>query len=610
MPDTKKQSNISLLNGFVVGVKRYFLLSTAFTAVSIILNFLVPQIIRMTVDNIIGAESIDSLPVILLSLLDFLGGRDALRANLILCAVLILAASGGSGLFSYFSRMNNVRFTESFSKNLRDTLFEHIQHLPFRWHTEHQTGDIIQRCTSDVETVREFVSRHLIEIVRTVILIVTALFLMFSMNVKMALISTAFIPLIALYSTVFYGRISRQFQTADEAEGDLMTGIQENLTGARVVRAFGREKYERDVFEDKLGKFTENWIDLGYTLGLYWGIGDFSTGAQLLAIVCSGAYFAAVGEITLGEMLVFISYTQTLSFPVRTLGRTMSELSKAGVSIARLREILDSSAEEPSEREGTPDLDADIVFEHVSFGYSDREVLSDVNFTVQRGTTFGILGATGSGKSTLTYLLNRLYELPEDGGRITIGGVDIRDIDRQHLRRGVGLVLQEPFLFSKTVGENIGIANKTPDTESIRAAAKTADVDDNIMEFRDGYDTMVGERGVTLSGGQKQRIAIARTLMMDCPIMVFDDSLSAVDMETDMRIRAELGKATGEKTVLLISHRINTLMEADRIIVLDNNTVAEEGTHEELLALGGLYSRVYRLQSTAHSSNSIQGGEY
>jgi ATP-binding cassette subfamily B protein len=423
--------------------------------------------------------------------------------------------------------------------------------------------------------------------------------MMFSMNTVLALICTAFIPVIVLYSLFFYRRISSQFLKADEAEGELMSGIQENLTAVRVVRAFGREKFEKERFEKKLDLFTQKWIDMGYTLGFFWGVGDFVTAAQILAIVCAGAWLAATGQISLGELLAFISYTYAISWPVRTLGRTLSELSKAGVSITRLREILDVPVETDAPGAKKPALYGDICFERVSFKYGEATVLDNLSFRIPQGSTFGILGATGSGKSTIAYLLNRLYELAEGGGKICIGGVDIRGLDRFYLRREIGLILQEPFLFSKTARENIEITAGQANLELVRKSAKIAAVDDNIMEFKDGYDTMIGERGVTLSGGQKQRIAIARALMRECPIMIFDDSMSSVDMETDEKIRLALRENIAGKTVILISHRISTLMQADKILVLENGRAAQMGAHAQLLAEDGVYRRVYKMQSDA-----------
>ena len=532
-------SNLTLLNGFAIGVRHCFVAAILASAVSILFNFLTPQIIRFTVDFIVGAESAD-MPKMAALAIEVLGGRELLRANLIFCALGIVTCSLMAGVFNYFSRVSIAKGTEGFTKKLRDTLFSHVQRLPFHWHTETQTGDIIQRCTSDVETVRSFVSTQLIEVLQTVVLVTAALMMMFSMNVTLSLVCTAFIPLIVIYSLLFYRRIATQFLMADEAEGELMTGIQENLTAVRVVRAFGREIYEKERFEQKLNVFTQKWIDLGYTLGFFWGVGDFATASQILAVVCVGAWLAATGHITLGELLAFISYTYAISWPVRALGRTLSELSKAGVSITRLREIIDVPVEADAPGAAKADFSGDICFEKVNFKYGGVTVLDDLSFTIRHGSTFGILGATGSGKSTIAYLINRLYDLPEHGGRITIGGADIREMDRFHLRRNIGLVLQEPFLFSKTVRQNMEIAADGGSEELLLKNAEIAAVDGNIREFKDGYDTMVGERGVTLSGGQKQRVAIARTLMMDCPVLIFDDSMSALDMETDEKIRLAL----------------------------------------------------------------------
>ena len=587
-----------MLNGFAWGVRRCFVAAIAASALSIFFNFLTPQIIRLTVDFVVGAEPRD-LPNVAARALSALGGREFLRAHLIFCAGGIVVCSLFSGIFNYFSRVSLTKGTEGFTKKLRDTLFSHIQRLPFHWHTENQTGDIIQRCTSDVETVRNFVSEQLIEVLRTFILVTAALILMFAMNVKLALVSAAFIPAIVLYSLLFYRKIAAQFLQADEAEGELMTGIQENLTAVRVVRAFGREKYEKERFSQKLDVFTQKWIDLGYTLGFFWGIGDLATAGQILAVVCAGAFLAATNQMTLGELLAFISYTYAIAWPVRTLGRTLSELSKAGVSLTRLREILDSPVESDPPKAVKPDLKGDIRFERVSFRYAEQTVLENLSFCIPAGTTFGILGATGSGKSTIAYLLNRLYELPQDCGVISVGGADIRGLERSHLRRGVGLILQEPFLFSKTLRENIEIAAEAGDMSLLRHNAEIAALDGSIGEFKDGYDTMVGERGVTLSGGQKQRVAIARTLMMDCPILIFDDSMSNLDMETDEKIRLSLREHTAGKTVILISHRISALMQADQILVLENGRLAQLGAHEELLREEGLYRRVYQMQSDA-----------
>ncbi len=591
----KKKHWLRQMLPFVKGAWPYFIFAVLATCVGIIMNFLMPQVIRLTVDAVIGTPD-ESTPGYFLRLMELCGGRETLRANLIFCALGVIGCCLLSGLFSYLYRMNISRGTELFTKNLRDKLFSHTQRLPFAWHMRHQTGDIIQRCSSDVEVLRNFFSAQLIEVIRTLLLLAAAFAFMIPMHLPLSLVALAFIPVIVSYSIYFFRRIGHKFLRADEAEGEVMTAVQENLTGVRIVRAFGRERHELEKFDKKNNLFTKLWIDLGYTLGLYWGLGDLSTGLQLFAVVVTGTYFAATGRLTLGELLVFITYTQLLQFPVRALGKTLSEMSKAGVSAKRLCEILEAEAEEELPQAKKPPLDQDICFENVSFSYGAGDVLKDLNFTIRSGKTFGILGGTGSGKSTLTYLLSRLYDLSPEQGRITIGGVDIREIDRFYLRKNLGLVLQEPFLFSKTIGENIGISQKEPRLEDMRAAAQIAAVDDSILSFPAGYDTIVGERGVTLSGGQKQRVAIARTLLTRAPILIFDDSMSAVDMETEARIREALKSETKGATVILISHRISTLRSADQILVLEDGRVSQLGSHEELAAQPGTYQRIFDLQ--------------
>jgi ATP-binding cassette subfamily B protein len=317
-----------------------------------------------------------------------------------------------------------------------------------------------------------------------------------------------------------------------------------------------------------------------------------------MLVVIFGAYFCIHGSLTEGEYIAFISYNSMLVWPIRQLGRMISEMSKAGVSIDRVFYIMDSPVEEDDADAVDAPMDGDICFEHVSFAYDNGpEILRDISFTMKAGTTLGILGGTGSGKSTMMLLLDKLYDLPEENGRITIGGTDIRKIRRSHLRRNIGMVLQEPFLFSRTVAENIAIASSQPDMDKVRAAAAAAALDETITDFARGYDTLVGERGVTLSGGQKQRAAIARMLIQDVPIMIFDDSLSAVDTQTDAKIRNAISQRFGSASVILISHRITTLSAADQILVLDQGRIAEQGTHEQLKAAGGIYQKIYETQT-------------
>ena len=317
-----------------------------------------------------------------------------------------------------------------------------------------------------------------------------------------------------------------------------------------------------------------------------------------MLVVVFGAWFCIHGSLTEGEYIAFISYNSMLVWPIRQLGRMISEMSKAGVSIDRVAYIMHSPLEVDEPDATDAPMDGDICFEHVNFAYENSpELLHDINFTMKAGTTLGILGGTGSGKSTLMLLLDKLYLLDENCGRITIGGTDIRKIRTEHLRKNIGMVLQEPFLFSRTIAENIGITSPEVDMDAIRAAARAAALDETITSFALGYETMVGERGVTLSGGQKQRAAIARMLTQETPIMIFDDSLSAVDTQTDAKIRHAISEKFGKASVILISHRITTLSAADKIIVLDRGRIVEEGTHDELKLNGGIYQKIYETQS-------------
>jgi len=587
-----------MLTGFTRGIKHFFLFSIAASAIAALLAFLTPLIVGFTVDSVIGGE-LTTLPAPVMWLYEIFAVQGNLGRNLLICAFFAAASSVFAGAFNYSSRINMAKGAERMIKRLRDELYAHTQNLPFAWHTKNLTGDIIQRCTSDVDTVRRFIFQQLIEVLRTTILIIVAIVIMFSKSIPLTLVVLVFMPVIMWYTVFFFKRIAHKFLACDEAEGSLMVRVQENLTGVRVVRAFGRERFETERFDEKNTDYTNKWLSLGYTFGLFWCVGDIVSSTQLLSVIAFGSYLAATGTITFGDLLVFISYTLALMWPVRALGRILSEMSKTGVALKRIKEIFDAPAEASEPDALKPPMDRDLEFKNVSFAYEENPVLKSISFTIKNGTTFGILGATGSGKSTITYLLNRLYDLPQDSGAITVGGVDISRIERSYLRRNIGLVLQEPFLFSRTILENIDIASRGRDISHVREKARIAAVDDNIMSFAKGYDTIVGERGVTLSGGQKQRIAIARTLMMDAPIMVFDDSMSSLDMETDAKIRESLREDTAGSTVILISHRISTLMAADKIMVLDDGKVAEIGSHAELVEKNGIYRRTYDLQSGA-----------
>lgn len=585
-----KNRKIQLTLRFFKGAKRYFIVAVIASFITTVFNSLTPQIFRFTIDSVLEG---DKYPY--------------LAEHLWVIAGVLVGVAMLSGAAMFFSRFFTARAGENFAENMRNALYAHVQRLPSAWHDKNQTGDIIQRCTSDVEVIRNFVVTQLLEVFRTVFLIGVSFAMMWSMNRKLSGIVLLFVPVIVVYSAVFYRLIARRFTDADEAEGELSTVVQENATGVRVVRAFGREQYEMERFRKKNDAFAKLWIRLGTLSGLYWGIGDLITGLQVITVIVVGALEAVNGYISVGEFIAFASYNTALVWPVRGLGRILSDMSKAGVSFERVDYIIKAEEEAYGRKEEAPLSDFDISFSHVSFAYEEgQKVLSDVSFHIPQGKIFGILGGTGSGKSTVTQLLARFYELKEGEGSISLGGQDIREIPLEILRRNVAMVLQEPFLYSRTIRENIAASNPDATFEEIRNAAKIACLDDAIMSFPDGYDTLVGERGVTLSGGQRQRVAIARMLLQKAPVLIFDDSLSAVDAETDSLIRKALSVHMKGSTVILISHRITTLMAADEIMVLKQGRAEEMGTHSELIAQNGIYRKIYEIQMSHDDRNEVR----
>ena len=600
-----RREKAALIWRFLKPVVGFFIAALLFACLSNAFHAMTPQIIKVTVDNILGnaapAEEDWFSSLLPLEALRVDPGRSLLWAAIAVAVVALFR-----GVFIFGQRYYLAKGSEGFVKRIRDALFGHIQHLSFAWHKAHSTGDMIQRCTSDVDVIRGFVCNQLVEVVRTVFLIILYLCIMFSMNVKLSLISLVFIPIVGLSSGVFYRKISKRLQGADEAEGELTTCAQENLTGVRVVRAFGREKFELDRFQGKNERFSALWIKLGKLLSVYWASGTLLTCLQVMVVILAGTVEAVRGEMSLGSFLAFVTYNESLAWPVRSLGRVLSDMSKAGVSLDRVGYILKAPEEADLPEAQEASCAGDIVFDHVTFGYEGQKVLDDLSFTIPQGSTFAVLGGTGSGKSTLVHLLDRLYDLGEGQGTITIGGRDIRTIQRDCLRRQIGLVLQEPFLFSKTIRENIAATVPGATETDVREAATIACVDEAITEFPEGYETLVGERGVTLSGGQKQRVAIARMLMQRAPVVIFDDSLSAVDTETDTKIRAALKENLHGATVILISHRVTTLMHADQILVLQDGKRADLGTHSQLISRPGIYRDIYEIQMSSDDRKQME----
>ena len=592
---TASKQKLALLWRFLKGSKRFFAVSILCAGITALADVIQPQIIRAAVDNALGGKE-GNFPPFVMELVDRMGGFAYLGKNLWIMALAIVAVAIVQVVSQYAFRVQNTKGAETLVKTMRDGLFSHIQRLPYGWHMKNKTGDIIQRCTSDIDTMKRFLSEQLTSVFRIVLLLVLSVSFMLSMHPVLTLIAMIPAPIVIAYSIYFHFKVHEGFLECDENEGKLSAMAQENLTGVRVVRAFGLERSQIDTFEKQNGHYTKLWEKMGKVLSRFWSTADILSGLQVMLGVVCGAWYCVRGELDAGAYIAFISYNSMLVWPIRQLGRMISDMSKAGVSIDRVAYIMNSPAEQDEEACVDAPMDGDICFDHVSFAYENGpKILEDVSFTLKAGTTLGILGGTGSGKSTLMLLLDKLYPLSE--GSITVGGTDIKYIRTAHLRRNIGMVLQEPYLFSRTIAENLAITADSVDMEAVRAAADAAALDETVQGFAQGYETVVGERGVTLSGGQKQRAAIARTLMAQTPILVFDDSLSAVDTQTDAKIRAAIAQRFGKATVILISHRITTLAAADQIIVLDRGRVAEQGTHEQLKSAGGIYQKIYETQN-------------
>lgn len=593
------RKNSYYLSRFLKGGIHAFVIAVISNIVCTLCVTVVPLIISFTIDSVLGAEPVTG---IFAEAVKLFGGIENVRANIWIPAAVIAAIALLNALFSYANTYFNNYGNQTLVRNMRDGLFSHVQRLPLSRQSLNSTGDIIQRCTSDVWNLSNFISNQFVSLLRIVITIVISVAFMFSMNVVLACVSSSLIVVITTVSMLIRRVMFRRFTECDEQEGILSAYAQENLTGVRVVRAFGREKHERDKFEKQNEKYTKLWSKTGKVTALYWMSTEFLNTLQLMIIIVTGTFFCIDGKLTAGDLVAFISYNTLLVTPLRELGRIISQMSRAGVALGRICKVMDSEAEETGGNAGK--LAGDVSFCNVSFGYGDKPVLKDVSFTVPQGSVLGIVGATGSGKSTIAGLAARLFE--PDSGEIYIGDKNLAELSLATVRNNVGLVLQEGYVYSRTIRENIAMTAEEVLDEKIRAVARTVCIDKSIASFKDGYDTVVGERGVTLSGGQKQRLNIARALMKNTPILIFDDSLSAVDSETDAEIRKNLKERFKGTTVIIISHRLTTVMDADNIIVLDDGVIAESGTNAELLAKGGIYSKIYQMQTAL--PDELKGG--
>jgi ATP-binding cassette subfamily B protein len=585
------------------GYKRIYILGMICIILSQMVTIVSPLIIRTTIDSIIGSEPINSS--IVANIIIYMGGKGFLRDNIWIIGGLLVGIAILRGIFLYFKNTLASKTAENTAKKIRDSLYDHIQRLPYEYHVKSETGDLIQRCTSDVETIKRFLSIQLVEVAGSLVMLVLVSSVMFNLNGKMALVSMATMPIIFTFAFIFFSKVKVAFEASDEAEAKLTTVLQENLTGIRVVKAFSRQKYEVLKFDEKNKDYKDKTYRLIQLLSIYWGASDFICFIQIGLVLVVGSIWAVRGDISLGTLVAFSTYVNMLLWPIRQLGRTLTDMGKAIVSVGRIEEILNEPIEILEENNVKPEIKGNILFDDVYFEYEkNKPVLKGISFSVKAGNTLAIIGPTGSGKSSLIHLLARLYDYNE--GSIKIDGAELRDMDKGWVRKNIGIVLQEPFLYGKTIKENIKLSDPSIEDTRVYESAKIASIHQDIKSFDKGYDTYVGERGVSLSGGQKQRIAIARTIIKECPIVVFDDSLSAVDTETDVSIRKALNNRKNKSTTIIVSHRISTVSEADKILVLDKGKIVQMGDHNSLIEEEGLYKRIYEIQNSIDELDDIR----
>jgi ATP-binding cassette subfamily B protein len=577
-----------------------------------VINFGAPLVGSATIDYAVsrGASGADTPRLIALTL-RVLGGAGNLRSHLWLAPVAMVALSLVSGLFSYLKGWQASLASDGIARRLKEELYDHLNHLPAAYHDRTDTGDLVQRCTSDVETARQFLATQVMEIGNAAILACAAFPLLLSLNAPMALVSFALILPIIAYGYVYFLKVQHVFKGVDESEGALTAVIQENLTGIRVVRAFARQDFERAKFAAPNALYRDRSVRMLRLMSWYWSISDLVALGQIGLVLLVGAHWVVEGRLSVGVLFAFLSYLGIMLWPVRQMGRILTDLGKTSVALRRIREILaveresDPAAAPPA---GVPArLTGAVAVENLRFAHAAQSAhsagaIDGISFSVSPGESLAILGPSGAGKSTLIHLLLRLYDYRE--GSIRLDGRELSSLPRKWVRSQIGVVMQEPFLFSKSLRDNLRLGRGDAPDHEIENAARAACIHDTILAFDLGYDTLVGERGITLSGGQRQRMAIARAVLKHPPLLVLDDAMSAVDGETESLILEALKERRGRATTLVIAHRLSTLAHADRVIVLDRGRIIQSGTHAQLAAQTGLYRRLWEIQTRVETDLS------
>lgn len=588
--------------------KHNYVFASVLLIIATAIRMLEPKVLQVTVDKIVAYFTVSSdsykggtgmITTLFNSVLPELR-TDNLHIILIWLGLIFLFISLLRGVFTFSSSAISASSTEKAIKKLRDRLFSHLQALPLAYHSKTPTGELIQRCTGDVETVRKFASIQVVDVLRLLTIFIAAFIMMYGINIIYSLIAVALVPVIAVGSVIFFKKESEIWTKHEKEQDKLSIIVQENLSGIRVVKAFAKEKYEIEKFTNQNETKRQWGIKLLKLHAFFWPFSDFLVYSQMSISVFAGAYFALNGVITVGELTAFYSYAMLVTWPLRRVGQVVAEMGMTTVAIKRIFSILDFQAEDRTgiNENGYGKLKGEIEFRNISFRYPDgneKHVLNDISFKIKPGEKIALLGPSGSGKSTIISLLMRFFE--PDEGEILLDGKSLKLYSKELLRNRIGVVLQKPFLFSRTLKENIAYGNPSSHIDEVIDAAKAAKIHDVITEiFPQSYETVVGEKGVTLSGGQKQRVSIARTLLTDPDIFVLDDSTSAVDTETEFEIQKALAEIMKNKTSFVIAHRITSIQNCDRIIVLDKGKVIEQGTQKDLLSIDGFFKKIYNLQ--------------